>query len=69
MTWRLPEDSHLRALTGTVVWVGNERREIVWIVSAGELLDARAHRERWKRGSAAERCSMYGGSAYWSDRD
>jgi hypothetical protein len=60
--WRLPEAPDLKALTGTVIGDSKGRCEIVWIVSAGELLDEIAHRQIWKRGSTAERCAMYGTS-------
>jgi hypothetical protein len=64
--WRLEEDPVLRALTGTAIaGFGKGPRVIVWIVSAGEYLDERAHREIWKRGSAAEQCEFRGDTHYW----
>jgi hypothetical protein len=41
--------------------------EVVHAASAGVLLDERAHREIWKRGSAAEACALHGGSATWKE--
>jgi len=42
--------------------VGGEIREVVSVVSAGEFLDAMAHRVVWPRkgGSSAEACALYG---------
>lgn len=45
---------------------GRGYREVVSAESAGVLLDERAHRERWRRGSAAEACALHGGSRFWS---
>lgn len=66
MKWRhAEEDPTLRALTGTVIGDGKGRYVIVWIVSAGELLDDYAHHQLWKRGSSAEACALHGDSRYW----
>lgn len=64
--WSRQEDPALKALTGQLIWVGNERREVVWAVSAGELLDDLARWQRWRRGSAAEACAMWGGRRNWN---
>ncbi len=61
--YRLEEDPRLRALCGTTVDGG--RYVIVWAISAGEYLDERAHREIWKRGSAAEQCERNGDTRFW----
>ncbi len=64
--YRLEEDARLRAICGTsIAGFGKGPRVIVWAISAGEYLDERAHREIWKRGSAAEQCALHGDSHYW----
>jgi hypothetical protein len=64
--WRLEECARLSAIK--TVGEGADKREVVWIVSAGELLDHLAHTQIWRRGSAAEQCETRGQSRYW-DRD
>jgi hypothetical protein len=64
-TYRLEEDPTLRAFASQPIGDGKNRRDVVWIVSAGEALDADAHRRIWKRGSAAESCALHGDSHYW----
>ncbi len=60
--YRLEEDQRLRALCGQTMGDG---RVLWWAVSAGELLDELAHRQIWRRGSAAEQCSLHGDRHYW----
>lgn len=72
MTWRLPEDPRLREFASRPLSVWRDRRnrvwvrEVVWAVSAGELLDDWSHWQRWKRGSAAGQCELYGGRRNWN---
>jgi hypothetical protein len=61
--WRLEECARLSAIKA--VGEGADRRDVWWIVSAGELLDHLAHTQIWRRGSAAEQCALNGDSRFW----
>jgi hypothetical protein len=61
--WRLEECARLSAVR--TIGEGKDKRDVVWAVSAGELLDELAHRQIWRRGSAAESCALHGDTRFW----